>query len=152
MTMKITGINQVRQALQDMSVNMTVAISRKALKKSGDIVLQEVIARCPVDSGALRNSIKLRRSSKDPNSVRITAGSAQAWYAHLVEYGFTHTSHGAKKKRKATSRGKVEGKNFMRGTAESKFTEVVDTVQDTVVELVNKAISNKPTQVPSGGG
>jgi HK97 gp10 family phage protein len=140
MTIKITGIKAVRDALDGLPGNMTVAISRKALKESADIVREEILARVPVDSGALRDSIKVRRARGNPNQAQVTAGSAEAWYAHLVEYGFNHTGHGPKRKRKRTSRGFVEGKSFMRGATEEKFEQVVDTFESTVVEQVAKAV------------
>jgi len=146
MTIKITGIKAVREALDGLPGAMTVAISRKALKESAEIVRDEILTRVPVDSGTLRDSIKVRRSRNNPNQAQVTAGGRDAWYAHLVEYGFVHTGHGPKRKRKRTSRGVVEGKAFMRGATEDKFDQVVDTFEGTVVEEVSKAVDKANQQ------
>ena len=150
LSMKVRGLKSVAQALDQLPGEITIQISRKTLKASAEVVLEEVLKRVPVNSGLLRNSVRVRRTAGNPNSISISAGNKNAWYASLVEYGFTHTGHGRRKaSRKPTSRGFVDEVGFMRKSAESQFETVVDTFDTTVSELVDKAIT-KMNQGRSG--
>jgi HK97 gp10 family phage protein len=74
-----------------------------ALEKSGAELASRMQTLAPVDTGRLRNSIKVTlpgettppysqpggsRTAKE-NEVIVTAGDAKTRYAHLVEYGTT---------------------------------------------------------------
>jgi HK97 gp10 family phage protein len=70
------------------------------LEQAGEIIADRARALCPVDTGALKKSIRVRRLKGDPKlDVRIYAGNRVeggsmkkgaargAFYAHMVEYG-----------------------------------------------------------------
>ncbi len=62
--------------------------AREALIENGETVVEEAKRRCPVDTGALRDSIHAEQKSAD--KIRIVA-DAQAkdgyYYGRMIEYG-----------------------------------------------------------------
>lgn len=142
LSLKIKGLGELRDQLKALPGKTRARIAKKALKEAAELIRQEVVARTPRKDGFLQASIKTKVSvSAKREQAQITAGDARAWYAHLIEYGFVHTGHGRKKSdRKPTSRGRVEGKAFMRGSAEAKFEPTVDVFEKTVIETLENEI------------
>lgn len=141
LSMKINGLNEVKEKLKSLPDKVRAKVSRRALNQAAKILEAEAKARCPKDSGALAASIRTRVSvSTKREQAKIIAGNETAWYAHLVEYGFMHTTRGPKNQRKPTSRGFVDGKAFLRNTAEAKFEPAVDQFEQVVVETVQKDV------------
>ena len=73
---------------------ITEEIEKKAmdrLARAGEIVAARARQKVPVQSGKLRDSIRVTRLKDDPKlNIRVYAGSRQkggAFYAHMVEYG-----------------------------------------------------------------
>lgn len=143
LSMKMRGLDELVRVLKEMPDKTRAKISRQALRQSAELMKQEVIARTPRKDGFLQASIRTKvQVGVNFERALIIAGDARAWYAHLMEYGFVHTGHGKKKKeRKPTSRGKVEGKAFLRGAAEAKFEPTVDLFEKTVGEVIEKEAS-----------
>lgn len=138
LSMKVNGLKELEEELKKLPVRTRVKIARKALKEAGELMKQEVVSRTPRKAGFLQASIRAKISVNDKREqVQIIAGDHVAWYAHLVEYGFVHTGHGLKKSdRKPTSRGRVEGRAFLRNSAEARFDSTVDIFQKTVEEVL----------------
>lgn len=90
-------MNAIPQAVRD-------AVT-PALIKSGDELVSRMQALAPVDTGALRDSITATppggttppysqpggSTVAGPNQVLVTAGNRDVRYAHLVEYGTSHS-------------------------------------------------------------
>ena len=82
---------------------ITAAIEKKAmdrLEKAGEVVAERARGLVPVDTGALKASIRVVRLKGDPKqNIRVYAGNRVqggsrmkgaargAFYAHMVEYG-----------------------------------------------------------------
>jgi HK97 gp10 family phage protein len=141
LSMQIKGLKELEDELKKLPAKARAKIARKALKEAGEMMKQEVISRTPRKDGFLQASIRSKVTVNNKREqVQIIAGNENAWYAHLIEYGFTHTGHGPKNQRKPTSRGQVEGKAFLRGSAEAKFDSTVDIFEKTVIETVEKEL------------
>ena len=61
---------------------------RGAVRAGTVPIRDEVKQRAPVDSGALRNSIRITSRARGGRvSASVKVGNREAWYAHLVEFG-----------------------------------------------------------------
>ncbi len=76
---------------------ITAEIEKKAmdrLEEAGQIIADKARQKVPVQSGNLRDSIRVTRLKGDPKqNIRVYAGNRKkrdqggAFYAHIVEYG-----------------------------------------------------------------
>jgi HK97 gp10 family phage protein len=73
---------------------ITVEVEKKAMDKleqAGEIVAGIAKLLCPVDTGKLKDTIRVVRLKGDPKqNIRVYAGNrikGGAFYAHMVEYG-----------------------------------------------------------------
>jgi len=92
----ISGLAELDAALKALPTKVEVNVMRGALraghKTIADLARAKLAANGSVDTGALRDSIRIGRlktKSKKFGWLRydLIAGDATAWYAHLVEYG-----------------------------------------------------------------
>jgi HK97 gp10 family phage protein len=99
-TTHIAGLSELHKLLQELPSKVEGNIMRGALRAGQKVVEAEVKARVPVDDGDLRDSVRIRFHSRSQKfgwvRMHLTAGSAKAWYARLVEYGTAsyYTGHG----------------------------------------------------------
>lgn len=149
-TFKINGAEELKALFKKLPEKVGNRLQRKALVKANKILIDEVIKNVPVDEGALRASIEGKIRKRGHQYIaQVMAGGEQAWYAHLVEYGFVHTGHkttskitGKKiqKSQKPTSRGHVPGKKYLRGSLANKAQTIIDTLTDSMKELFEKEV------------
>ena len=94
---ELTGMKELMNALEQLpTVAMQKGAIRNALKDAGKPVVDDAKANVPVDSGHLRDSIKVSQSLKksqrrgryDRSSVTVYVGSSSP-LAHLIEFGTT---------------------------------------------------------------
>lgn len=84
----IVGGRELDRLLQTLPVKAERNILRGALRAGAVVVRDEIRQRAPVDSGALRDSIRVTsRVRKGTVSASAKVGNRDAWYAHLVEFG-----------------------------------------------------------------
>lgn len=86
----ITGGAELAEALRQFPVKLEVQVMASALRGGAKVVQQQAINNVPVDSGDLRDSIKIRRRTNKRTgflNLGVVAGNKKAWYAHLVEFG-----------------------------------------------------------------
>lgn len=145
MSIQLRGMEMLKKTLERLPEKSRKKVSRRALKKSAQIVEARAKDLCPVDSGKLRNSIKTKVTvgTRGEKAV-ISAGDSDAWYAQLVEWGFQHTGHGMRGKRKPTKRGFVDGKAFMRNAAEQTFEDTIDVFEETIADVVSEEMEKMP--------
>lgn len=87
---EIKGLADLHRALQELPAKVEANVLRGGLRAAGKVIQEEAMARVPVASGDLRDSIRVSaRLQKKRGKVEATvkAGSKKAWYAHLVEFG-----------------------------------------------------------------
>lgn len=58
------------------------------LNLSGDMIRDAAKEECPVRTGSLKKSIRVKRYPKEL-MIRVYVGSKKAWYPHLVIFGST---------------------------------------------------------------
>lgn len=94
---ELTGMKELMNALDQLpTISMRKGAIRNALKDAGQPVVDDAKANVPVDSGHLRDSIKVSQSLKksqrrgryDRSSVTVYVGSSSP-LAHLIEFGTT---------------------------------------------------------------
>jgi len=73
------------------------AATNEKLNRVGDLVRDLAKQDCPVRTGALQKSIRVRRYPAE-RMVRIIAGNKKAWYPHIVILGTVERWTGRKKK------------------------------------------------------
>jgi HK97 gp10 family phage protein len=105
----MAGINFERQFKDFHHEVMAVVRANMAAKldEAGDLVRDTMKAECPVDTGDLKKSIRVRRDKKG-QYIRVIAGDKKAWYIHLVLFG---TSNRITKT--GQDRGSTAPDNFM---------------------------------------
>jgi len=73
---------------------ITIEVEKRAmdrLEKAGEVVADRARQNVPVQTGTLKDSIRVTRLKGDPKlNIRVYAGNRKkggAFYAHMVEYG-----------------------------------------------------------------
>lgn len=73
---------------------ITAEVEKKAmdrLQKAGEMVADKARQKVPVDTGKLKETIRVTRLKDDPKlDIRVYAGNREkggAFYAHMVEFG-----------------------------------------------------------------
>lgn len=88
---QVNGLAELDAQLKALPTKIEVNVLRGAIRAGQRILQQRAQALVPVQSGALRKSIKVRTNAKAARRgvVRadLVAGGKTAWYAHLVEFG-----------------------------------------------------------------
>lgn len=150
--LNVTGGDAIAKALADFPVKMEVALMRGGLRAGAVVIADEARSRLvshgSVQTGALRDSIRVRTGKKRGNTVYayVTAGSRKSkdspWYAHLVEYGVKPhviiAGGGTKSGKALAAMGRILGekvdhpgappKPFMRPALDSKTQPAIDAV------------------------
>ena len=101
---EVTGGAELAAALQQFGANIERNMMRGALRSGAQVIAEEAKSRVPVDSGELKDSIRVRAGRIRNGKVMyyVQAGSSKPikkkgpngkveyknpWYAHLVEFG-----------------------------------------------------------------
>lgn len=106
---KIHGLQELHKTLQELPATIERNVLRGGLKAAGEVIKEEARRRVSVESGALRDSIRVSmrvRTKAGWVNARVKAGSTvtkkrvsaranggvkveydNPWYAHLVEFG-----------------------------------------------------------------
>lgn len=98
---QVDGIEELRERLREFGVKEGRAIMRNTIRAVAARITKEAKARAPIDSGAMKDSIKLRprRSTPDNPIFEVWAGSRKgakydAFYWRFVEYGTAASNKG----------------------------------------------------------
>jgi HK97 gp10 family phage protein len=86
----ITGGEDLIAALREFPVKLEVQVMASALRGGAKVVQAQAVQNVPVDSGDLRDSIKIRRRTNKRTgyiNLLVSAGNKRAWYAHIIEFG-----------------------------------------------------------------
>ncbi len=87
---EIAGLKELKQQLERLPARIEANITRTALRRGALVIEERAKELCPVDSGELQDSIKVRAQTKKKSgwiNLRVTAGGGKAFYANMVEYG-----------------------------------------------------------------
>lgn len=86
----IKGLAELHKALQRLPEELEKKVLRNALGAGARVMKSAAQDRVPVDSGALRKSIRVATSARKGRwrlKANIVAGNKEAFYAHMVEFG-----------------------------------------------------------------
>lgn len=135
-TVQIHGLKDLERALGDLPQAAGRAVLRRAGIKAISVVISAAKTKVPVDSGKLRDSLKVstRLSKRQQQvqrkavaqgkaSVEIYAGAEALPYAHLVEFGTKNTMP----------------RPFMRPAWDEKKGEVLDLIKGELGGEITKA-------------
>lgn len=85
---KITGLDELERNLKDFPLRVAKNIVARTVYAGAAIVRNEARAICPVRTGKLRRSIRIRRSRSPRGSFQVVYNVGPSlWYGRLVEYG-----------------------------------------------------------------
>jgi HK97 gp10 family phage protein len=156
----LSGGRELDALLQTLPAKMERNVMRSALRAGAAVMLEEVKQRIPVASGALRDSTRITTRAKGGSvSASVKVGNAQAWYAHLVEFGTRPHVITAKEPGGALQFGGTltrsvqhpghRAQPFMRPAADAAFLESTNAVQRKVRERLARNGLNVPEPLPS---
>ncbi|SHH05918.1 HK97-gp10 family putative phage morphogenesis protein [Tepidibacter thalassicus] len=88
---KLEGLKELEQKLQEMG-NKTSRIENKAIKKAAEPILEDAKANAPVDTGRLREGLKISniktKNGEKYVEVGITKGdNSEMFYGKFIEWG-----------------------------------------------------------------
>ena len=94
----LTGVKEIDKKLKKIGPKISKKIVRKAMRPATKVVRDEAKANCPVDSGTLRQSIKVRAGKRSRQKIELlvtTSGTdnlftGSAYYGGMVEWGTAH--------------------------------------------------------------
>lgn len=85
---QLTGLAELNEILQTLPAKIEANVLRGAMRAGQKVILEAAKANVPVKSGALRDSLKIKTSTrKGKASATLVAGDKRAFYAHMVEFG-----------------------------------------------------------------
>ncbi len=137
---QMSGMAELAESLKQFPVKLEVQVMASALRGGAKVVQQQAVANAPVDSGDLRDSIKIKRRTNKRTgylNLQVVAGNKKAWYAHIVEFGAkAHVIRASKKKsmlistilREIVHHPGVRPSGFMRRAFDQTATSAVEEV------------------------
>jgi HK97 gp10 family phage protein len=157
----ITGGDELLAQLQDLPAKIERNVMRGALRAGAKMIADEAKQLCPVGTdvpkghvqGALRDSIRVSvKVSGGLITASVKAGNAQAFYAHMVEFGTAR--HFIKPKnrkslfvagllRESVDHPGAKKKPFMRPAADGAASQAVDAI----VQYLQNRIPNELNKV-----
>ena len=120
----VQGATQIAKELKNMGEN-AISILTQSAEAGGNIALKDAIEHCPVDTGTLKNSLKLRISKQSPTKAEITIE-----YDKSLRYG-TFVELGAK--------GKAPNP-FLRNAIDNNIKQINDAITQAVMKGVDDAL------------
>ena len=90
-TIAVKGLAELDKVLKSLPVDIERNVLRGALRAGQKVVQQAAVFNAPVQSGALRQSIKVKLNSRAQKRgivrMDLKAGDKMAWYSHIIEFG-----------------------------------------------------------------
>ena len=85
---KLTVFRELEQKLTQLPLRVAKNILARTVYAGAAIVRNEARSKCPVRTGALRKSIRIRRRKVSRGDFMVVYGvGPTVYYGHLVEYG-----------------------------------------------------------------
>ena len=127
---KFAGAKELEKALQDLGKATAKNTTRRALKKSAQIVADEAQILVPVDQGELMDSIKVspkaKRNRTAKGEVEMFVGPT-VYYGHFVEFGTV----------------KQSAQPFMRPAWEANKQVVLDDLGENLWSEIEKSVARR---------
>jgi HK97 gp10 family phage protein len=161
-TIQFKGVDRLTNLLQRALINHTENEVRKVLRRGAQVIADEAKRNVPVDSGLLRDSIKIlpkwrqdplgmyvgpvvkrRRSKRTGKKGAGTVQKEQPFYAAWVEYGTDPHNLGYKGKFVSGKGGDHPGskkKPYMRPAYDTKGQEALDIAIVDLIKLIQSKL------------
>jgi len=146
----VKGLAELHNVLQGLPEELEKKVLRNALAAGAREFKKAAQANVPVKSGALRKSIRVKTSARKGRyrlKALVIAGNAEAYYAHMVEFGTAaHMIKPAKGKalaflglaRDAVEHPGAQAKPFMRPAFDSGSEAAIKAFADSVRARLGK--------------
>lgn len=132
---EIIGLNELIKAFAALGDDAMPYLV-DATNAAGEIILQRTKEKAPVGTGALRDSLKLKRATLKPGKYVVTG---QITFDKDVAYGVpVELGHGVRNKKGGPLLGAAKAHPFMRPAADESKQEVIDLITN----AMNKALEN----------
>lgn len=150
---RFEGLADLERRLTELPTKLAKNIMRGALRAGAGMFRAEARARVPVDSGALRASIRVSARLKGTEvTARVTAGGrsrkGDAYYAHMIEFGTKAHRIGPKNAKALVINGQVmrgeinhpgaSARPFMRPAFDGRAQQAVGTVAKYIADRLAK--------------
>ncbi len=144
----IKGGEALQKFLTELPVKIEQNIMRSALRAGAKVIADEAKRNVPIQSGDLRNSIRLSTKSRRGRvSATVKAGNKKAWYYRFVEFGTA--AHEIKPKNakslfvagifsELVNHPGARAKPFMRPAFDSRSNDAIRAVGLKIKERLNK--------------
>lgn len=140
---QLTGDKALDAKFKSLAIGLQKKILREALRPAAKEILDEAVRRAPKRSGALAKSLKVKaakRSRKTKDRVSFNVITAQGWFKGETFYaGFQELGWKRGSRKKAGSRPKVPGREFLRGALKAKG----PSARDRAIELIRAGIERE---------
>lgn len=147
---QVKGLAELHKVLQNLPEDLEKKVLRNALRAGANEFKKAAQAQVPVKSGALRKSIRVKTSARKGRyrlKALVIAGNAEAYYAHMVEFGTAaHMIKPAKGKalaflglaREAVEHPGAQAQPFMRPAFDSGSDAAIDAFAASVRNRLSK--------------
>ena len=149
LTIRVEGVMDVERNLRKLPSRVQKRAIQRALRRGAKVVLVDAKRRVPVDTGLLRNSLRLRPQRGDALETGLVLFADQkrgGFHAHLIEFGT--------KPHRLKGGGMHPGTSpqpFMRPAFDSKKRKSVDIIAKAIgVEIEREAKKLNRTQGSKG--
>jgi HK97 gp10 family phage protein len=89
-TVQVKGLREINDFLQKLPAKLEANVLRGALRAGANVVLESAKANVPVDTGTLRDGLKVStRSRRGVVMARVVTTGKHAYLARWIEYGTT---------------------------------------------------------------
>lgn len=148
--LQVKGLAELHKVLQSLPEELEKKVLRNALRAGANEFKKAAKAQVPVKSGALRKSIRVKTSARKGRwrlKATVVAGNAEAYYAHMVEFGTAaHMIKPAKAKslfflgqaREAVEHPGAQAQPFMRPAFDSGSEAAINAFADSVRKRLGK--------------
>lgn len=140
-TVELTGLKDIERQLEELAPKLAKRALKKALQAGIEEIGNEVMARTPVDTGLLRESVgtAITMSSDGQAGLAKVGFGKQDYIARFIEFG--HRIVGHKPNKKDTGKH-VPAKPFIRNAFDTTKDKAVEVFTD-VIKAELEAIGTK---------
>lgn len=142
------GGAELQKFLDQLPAKVEANVMRAALRAGAKVIEEEAKRNVPVDSGDLRDSIRVStRSKRGTVTASVKAGNKKAWYWRFVEFGTAAHSIDGKKGGPLSFNGLftrsvmhpgARAKPFMRPALDAKANEALEAVGQAIAKRLTK--------------
>jgi HK97 gp10 family phage protein len=133
-TVRIDGLKELEASLKKMGTQLNREM-QPALEAAGRLVADEAKRLAPEDSGTLKESIDIQRTTIKRNEISVDVGPGKkAFYSMWVEFGHNIIRGTSKATRKML--GKAQARPYLRPAYDTKKEEAKQIIRDRLAAIL----------------